>query len=447
MRAWPEVRAGRPYIGAAMAEVHFHIQQPSSRASYAIGHVLRQVLGWEATELHEDALSAVWERPLLLYGEGAEGPGLRIHPSGALAHGAPLSPTGQPEAPFPVSGGDLPHDLFAGFFYRSTLAWEATMPRDAHGRPAHGALMDAMAGTHLRPLVEEWALDLAARWRAQDPRVPLPRRAYRQVATMDVDNGFMYLGREPWRTIGSALRDLLRGRPGLLAERLAVLSGRRADPYDVYALLRELTERSGVDRRIINFLVAPRGPHDHAVGLASATMRERIGSIATWAETGIHPSYRSSEVLTLIAEEKEALERVLGRPVEVSRQHFLRFHPPSTQRALLAAGIREEHSVGFADGIGFRAATCTPYRWYDLERETPTGLLVVPFQLMDSAMAYRMGLSPAEAITQACALVDVVRSTGGVLSCVWHERFLSDHGAERGWRRVVASIIEHASAP
>jgi hypothetical protein len=74
-------------------------------------------------------------------------------------------------------------------------------------------------------------------------------------------------------------------------------------------------------------------------------------------------------------------------------------------------------------------------------------LLVVPFQIMDSAMAYRMRLDPDGAIAAGRAMVDVVRQVQGTLSCVWHERFLSDHGAERGWQRVVRTIIQHAARP
>lgn len=425
----------------------YHIERPSARAHHAVGHMLRVVLGWSARHVADPAALDTAQAPCLVYGDTPVSGAFRITPCGMLEQGAGLLPNGPPSAPFQVESGDMPHDPFAGFFLRSTLAIEDGLPQDRHQRTDHNALMDVLQGTHLRPLVEEWAFDLAERWRSIDTRVPVPQRTYRHIATMDVDNGFMYLGREAWRTVGGAMRDLLRGGPALLKERIDVLLGRKADPYDIYALFRAMTEDPGTHRRIVNFLVASRGTWDHAVGTRSSRMRDRMREVAAWAEVGVHPSYHSMEETASIDREKRRLEAVIGRPVSIGRQHFLRFAQPGTQRALLACGIREEHSVGFSDGIGFRAATCTPFHWFDRSREASTELLVVPFQIMDSAMAYRMRLDPDGAIAAGRAMVDVVRQVQGTLSCVWHERFLSDHGAERGWQRVVRTIIQHAARP
>lgn len=70
--------------------------------------------------------------------------------------------------------------------------------------------------------------------------------------------------------------------------------------------------------------------------------------------------------------------------------------------------------------------------------------MIHPFQVMDSAMRYKMGLAPDEAIAAAQRIVDKVRSVKGTFTGVWHERFLSDHGAEKGWRRVAEEIVRYA---
>jgi hypothetical protein len=55
-----------------------------------------------------------------------------------------------------------------------------------------------------------------------------------------------------------------------------------------------------------------------------------------------------------------------------------------------------------------------------------------------------MRLSPAEAIAASQRIVDRVKAVNGTFVGVWHERFLSDHGSEAGWRNVIDSIIRYA---
>jgi hypothetical protein len=314
---------------------------------------------------------------------------------------------------------------------------------DKHGRVRSQALLVSRCGWSDRPIVDEVVLAMAERMRASLPQLPPARRTFRQVITLDVDNGFKFLGRPWWITAGALLRDVLKGHGSEVRDRIAVLAGRRSDPYDIDREFVTLAAEHG-DRTIVNYLVAPRGPHDHAVGVRSRKMVERMREMATRAEIGIHPSYASSERPGTIAAERSALERAIGAPVWLSRQHFLRFRHPDTFLELAHCGITEDHSLGFHDAIGFRAGTCTPFPFFDEAAQQGTDLMIHPFQVMDSALCYKMRLSPAEAIAASQRIVDRVKAVNGTFVGVWHERFLSDHGSEAGWRNVIDSIIRYA---
>ncbi|MBK6903035.1 MAG: polysaccharide deacetylase family protein [Saprospirales bacterium] len=127
-------------------------------------------------------------------------------------------------------------------------------------------------------------------------------------------------------------------------------------------------------------------------------------------------------------EEKERLEGICGQQIRKSRQHFLRLRLPESFRALLEADLTEDYSMGYADAIGFRAGTSVPFRWYDLAGENATGLLVVPFQVMDITLKKYMGLSPEEATKRMLDLVNVVRRTGGTFCCIWHNSSFDEKG-------------------
>ena len=100
--------------------------------------------------------------------------------------------------------------------------------------------------------------------------------------------------------------------------------------------------------------------------------------------------------------------------------------------------------MGLADRAGFRASTCTPYPFFDRTAERVTALRIHPFVVMDSALAYGMRLSPAEAVQEAKHMVDAVRRVNGRFISVWHERFVSGYGDERGWETMAPEVIRYA---
>lgn len=433
-----------------MADVHYHIERPGSRARYIIPHLIGRMAGWEAREVVSLEEFRSVEGPKLVYGETAVDGAFRVVPQGLLestelktAEPVVVVEEGLPRL-FPSGRGDLPFDLFAGaFFLLSRMEEYGDLPRDRHGRPVTARLHAARHGYLQRPVVDEWLTLLAGAWRTADPALPPMQRRYGHTATMDVDNGAMYLGREWWRSAGGAARDLLKGRFRRVAHRLAVIAGKKPDPYAVHQRFLDMAEAHGA-RAIVNFMAAGRGVHDHALPLAGDHMRAVVRSVAARAEVGLHPGYHSSDIPANIAGEKQLLESVVGRPVTCSRQHFLRLRVPDTLRALDGLGIREEHSMGMSDSIGFRAGTCTPFPFYDLGREQALPLIMHPFAVMDSTLAYQMRLGPAGAVAAAKRMVDAVRAVNGTFISVWHERFLSGYGDEVGWGGVVGEVLQYA---
>ncbi len=435
-----------------MPDLHYHISAPGPRSRYILAHMLGTMSGLQAVEVTDARTFSSIDGPKLHYGPAPIPGSFHVRSHGALERtGVPaMEPdlitlgAGLPGL-FPVQGADLAFDPFAGAFHLLSRYEEyGPIDRDRHGRPVTDVLHAARHGYLDRPVVDEWLLHLWNAWSKLDPRLPAFQRKYRHVATLDVDNGFKYLGRPLWRSLGAAVRDLLKEGCGAVAERWAVLRGHGVDPYDVHGVFVGLG-KAHADETIVNYLVAPRGPHDHAVGMDFPAMRAKARDTAARVAVGLHPGYGSSDHEERIVREKHVLEQALGCSVLRSRQHFLRFRLPETFRCLERLGIREEHSMGLADRAGFRAGTCTPFPFYDLHADAPTDLMLHPFAVMDSALCYKERLSPEQAIERGSGMVQRVKAVQGTFIGVWHERFLSDHGAERGWRAVVESIIKEAS--
>ncbi|MBK9177298.1 MAG: polysaccharide deacetylase family protein [Flavobacteriales bacterium] len=435
-----------------MQPVYIWMESPGPRARYAAQQLLGSMLGWELRWADSREALAGVDGPRMAYGGSSVDGAFHIKPCGYLDAAGTDAPDplvvdveGIP-ALFPVQGGDLTFDpIAATFFLLARVEEWSTLPLDDHGRPLSDSLHAARHGYLHRPVVDEWALLIADRWRAIDSRVPSVKRAYDQVATVDLDNGFKYLGRPTWRTMGSGTRDLLRGDWEAVRERGRVLRGRSPDPYllddEVLGAFKASAARS-----IAFVLAADRGEWDHAVPVEEPAYAGYLQSLATRLEIGVHPSYQSSEVEGMTQGECARLGRILDRDVHLSRQHFLRFSTPGTFRTAVQLGIREEHSMGLHDRLGFRAGTCTPYAWYDLERDAPTSLIIHPFAVMDNTLRDKLGLTPDQAVEEARVIIEAVRRVRGTFTGLWHESFLARTGLNSPWRDAILTII-HEAAP
>jgi hypothetical protein len=431
-------------------QIHVYLEHATARARYAVQEVLETMLGWklrwEDDRIGFDTLPG----PKLIYGQSSAPGAMHIVPAGLLSEEGlrPIDPEvvdhGGLPLLFPVSGGHLPFDPFAAAFHLLTRYEELLgVACDAHGRPLAERLHGARHGYLHRAVVDEWSLLLARTWRGMDAKLPIPQRTYRSVNSMDLDNGFKYLGRPLWRTLGSMARDAVRGSWAELPARLRVLAGRDQDPFDIYTELQEPLSQ-GASRVLFFVLAAPRGDMDHAVPVEHPLYAQRLRALTSWAEVGLHPSYASSAQQGLTALESLRLEAVLGRPVRLTRQHFLRMRLPETYRELERLGIAEEHSMGFHEHLGFRAGTCTPYRWYDVMEERTTALMVHPFSVMDNTLRHKLKLDPEQALQQVAELVQHIRAVDGTFTGLWHESFLSRSAADAPWRDAILGMIQLA---
>jgi hypothetical protein len=128
--------------------------------------------------------------------------------------------------------------------------------------------------------------------------------------------------------------------------------------------------------------------------------------------------------------------------VSRNRFHFLRLKFPESYRLLISQGITDDYSLGYSTMNGFRASTCTPFLFYDLEKEEITNLRIHPFIFMDSAIIDHLKLNPQDAISEINELVGRVKQLGGEAIGIWHNYSLSEKGQYKGWQEAMRNVIE-----
>ena len=222
-----------------------------------------------------------------------------------------------------------------------------------------------------------------------------------------------------------------------------MLFGNETDPYDTFNFQFSLHEKFQL-KPIYFFLLGDDGKFDKNISWRNDELQKLIKKISEKIEIGIHSSFASNDQSEKVRTEIDRLSRITGKKIIRNRQHFLKLQFPSTYQTLYANGISEDYTMGYSSQIGFRAGIASPYRYYDLEKEEATGLVIYPFAVMDASLHYYLKLTPVEALEKCRQIVDEVKKVNGYLILLAHNDLISDEGPWIGWREKFEELIKYA---
>ncbi len=333
----------------------------------------------------------------------------------------------------------LPYDPFAMIFYLVSRYEEYTeSQRDKHGR-FRASLSLAHQYNFLKiPLVNHLCLKIKSFITTKYPLFNFPKQSFRFLPTYDIDYAWAYLNRNLKRTLGGYAQAVVSRQPSIFWDRLQVQFGFKKDPFDVFDFLDDLHQTHELSP-IYFFLIGDYSLFDKNIHYQNAAFCELIKRLSAKYDTGLHPSYLSNSVNGQLEKEKKRLDNIVQQETIRSRQHFLKLEIPRTYQRLLAIGIKEDYTMGYATEIGFRASIATPYFWYDLEHEKATDLLITPFQVMDVTLKEYLNLSPEAALAAVKVVVTHTKAVNGVFSTLWHNSSF-DERTWKGWQSMYLEL-------
>jgi hypothetical protein len=341
---------------------------------------------------------------------------------------------------FPVTGeSDLPFDLFAAVFYLM-VRYEEYLPYegDKYGRFSATESISYKNGFLECAVVDRWIIAFFDLLQKKYPDLLPAKRNFRFIPTVDVDNPFAYLNKGSLRCIGGAIKSILTLDFHRYKERLNVVTGKQQDPFDTYDRISEMHDIPGL---VIFFLTAGYGGFDRGINPESDAFKKLVNQVSFFSFIGLHPSWKSGSKSGLLEQELKTLSRIAEKSITRSRQHYLMLSFPGTYNKLSALGITEDYSMGYSSQAGFRAGTCTPFHFYDLQNEQETALVIYPFQVMDRTLKDYMNLQPAEATQKITEMIDEVRAVNGTFISIFHNETFSDTGEWEGWMEVYEKLL------
>jgi hypothetical protein len=333
--------------------------------------------------------------------------------------------------------GDFPFDIFAASFYLITRYEEYLKHQeDEYGRYAHINSLAYREGFLDLPMINIWLVAFRESLQARFPTLKFKRQQFSCNITYDIDIAYSYLHKGVLRTIAGFVRALLKGKWKEIDDRWLVLTGKKQDPFDCFEWLDALHLYCRL-KPYYFFLVAKKQEgYDKNISTDVKPFRELIEYYASRYEVGLHPSWKSGDHPRLLKEELEWLEVITDKPVVSSRQHYIRFKTPETFRTLVEAGIRHDFSMGYGSINGFRASVCSSYKWYDLEREQITELVISPFCFMDANSFYEQKQTPEQTYMELVKYYELVKKLKGNFIPIWHNHIIGNDLQFKGWKEM-----------
>ena len=341
---------------------------------------------------------------------------------------------------------DIGFDLFSAIFYMVSR-YEEYLPftADQHGRFKASDSVAFQNNFLQTPIVNAWIHIFKNRLQQKFPSLKIKNASFKAIVTYDIDVAYKFKGRGFIRTIGSSAKDILGFKWKNIFERIMTLLNIKKDPWDVYDSLGETIKRNNLSS-IFFFLLADKTANDRNLHHENPVMKRLIQKIQKFSEPGIHPSFNSSMIPEKIPVEKERLEKISGKKITKSRQHYLKFNLPETYNSLLSAGITEDYSMGFAEMPGFRAGMCKPFYFYDLKNETATDLKIFPVTCMDATFKYYKEQSAEKTLMEILNLLKEVKKFDGTFISIWHNDNLGESPENKKWNSVHNQMIRQIKA-
>lgn len=280
----------------------------------------------------------------------------------------------------------VPFDIFSASFFLLSR-YEEYLPhvKDSVGR---FPVKESIAYQHdflELPVVDLWAYKLLEALQERFPDLETKEKSYSFTSIINVTTSHAYAMRGISRTLGGFLLDLGNFRFREVWERFSVLLRIKKDPYDNFFDLVEIHKKFPI-KTMFFFQFAKHSAHDKNVATTNNRFRYLIKSIADYSIVSLSTSFVSTSDKNVLREEKKQLGNLINRPISYARLRYNKVNVPATYRNLVETEFTDDFSMGYTHEIGFRAGTCTPFYFYDINTEVRQPIKIHPFAMHDYAL-------------------------------------------------------------
>ena len=284
-----------------------------------------------------------------------------------------------------------------------------------------------------------WAYKFKKALQKQFPNFLFPVKTYSIKPILDVPSAYSYKLKGFIRTLGGALNDFLNLKFKKVYTRILVVLGFVHDPFDTFKYL--INRQKSVNYKFLFFfLVGDYSTFDKGINPNKKKLVSLIKQVADYAMVGLKASYFAIEDIQVLKKEKLRIEHILNTTLKASRQSFSKLNLPESYRNLLELDILEDYTMGYTNHVGFRAGTCTPFFFYDLDYEVQTPLKITSYHIMDHALLKNKSLLDKKKFLNE--IIKQVKQVNGEFVPVFHNYTFSNDIKWDGFKELFNIILD-----
>ena len=334
----------------------------------------------------------------------------------------------------------LPFDIFAASFYLLSR-YEEYLPhvKDEYGR---FTAKESLAYKHQfldQPVVDIWAYKFKAILEQRFENFTFPKRNYTIQPVIDVPMAYYFKQKGLMRTIGGACNDLFRLKLKQFYNRFLVLFGFKRDPYDTFKWIINKQKQCKL-KFMVFFLIGDYSTYDKNINVNKKKFVSLIKSVADYSKVGLKASYFSLSDISILKKEKKKMEFITNYELEATRNSFSKINLPESYRNLIELEVKNDFTMGYLNYLGFRAGTCTPFLFYDLDYETRTPLLINSFHCIDYALLKHQ--SQLDKVQKLQRLINSVKRVNGTFTPVFHNYTFGNDERWNGFKKLFTQVLE-----
>lgn len=373
-----------------------YVKRETSRISYIFKHVCVRILGFDisfTTSLEEFIAHS---GPKISYGKKPLGNELFFQSSGLLEQQGIESVDlivkkwEDSVGFFPVSDNScLPFDIFSASFYLLTR-YEEYLPqvRDSLGRFLASESLAYQENFLHQPVVDIWAYKFKEKLVEAFPHLVFEPRTMTIHPLIEASVPYAYKNKGFYRTLVGYGSDLFTAKFSRVLERTKVLLGIKRDPKDGFKWLINIAKHSDFKMTFF-FLLGDAMSFSDSVNTYRQKFKLLLKYVADYEEVGLIFSHEALSDMELLKNEKQRLEEITNRSVTHSMNIASWLKLPDMYRNLIELEVENDYTMAFCDKAGFRAGTCTPFLFYDVDYEIKTPLVIHPLALTTQAVKQR----------------------------------------------------------
>lgn len=270
----------------------------------------------------------------------------------------------------------IPYDIFAASFYLLSR-YEEYLPhmKDEQGRFPAKESMAFQKGFLALPLVDLWIARFKKIITQKNTAIHYKEKEYKVSIAVEVQRAFAYRKIGFLRTLGGYGRDLMKFHFKQLFLRTQVLIGFRKDPFNSYSWLIQIQKRTQHKLQLF-FALGDYSSDNRVIKHSKTDLQSLLKMIADYSDLGLLVSKDATRSATTLKKERKRMETISLRSLKAVKMIHNSIELPSTYQNILEEEVTTDYSMSYPDQAGFRASTCSPFLFYDLNNEIQTPLLL-----------------------------------------------------------------------